>query len=171
MKQNSNKILIVIVIGIFSLVLIAFLVILRRPEPVYLTAENPEAIAHNYLLAVQEGDFERAFGYLSPNLEFPTDIDSFLETVKDSPWEFQLDQDTSLVIESSRITSEKKATVIVRRTTFYNNGLFSDRPDSQTFNLYLENQNGQWKLTDGDMFWSYCWRDVENCPEYPRRVP
>ena len=171
MKQNSNKLLAGIVIGIILLVAAAFLLVLNRPAPEYQSEDSPDGVTHNYLLALQKGDYERAFGYLSPALEHPADPEAFLQSIEDSAWDFQLNQDVSLTIESTAQISDTKAAVKVHQTTFYNDGLFSGSPNSQTFTMRLENQNGEWKLVDGDLYWSYCWGDNENCLEEPRRIP
>jgi len=165
MKQGSNKFLIGIVIGII------LLVSLRRPAPEYQAEDTPEGITHNYLLALQEANYQRAFGYLSPTLEHPADLETFVEDIEDSAWEFQLNQNASLAIESSEMTSGSRATVSVRSTVFNNGGLFSGNPNSRSFKMRLENQDGQWELVDGDLYWSYCWGSGDNCDENLRRVP
>jgi hypothetical protein len=169
MKLNSNKLLIGIAFGILLLVIAAFIIVLNRPEPEYLSENSPDDVAHNYLLAIQEGNYERAFRYLSPDLEYPAGFEAFVDGIENSPWEFQINEDVALVIESTAMTTNQRATVTVRQTTFTNAGLFSGDPNSQTFALRLENQNGQWKLIDGDMYWSYCWGDEDLCNEVPVR--
>lgn len=171
MKQNSNKLLIGIVIGIILLVVAAFVVVLRRPAPEYQAGDSPESVTHNYLLAIQQGDYERAFSYLSPTLEHPADAQAFLQSIEDSSWDFQLHQDVSLAIESTAQNSATRATVTVRQTTFYGDGLFGGSPNTRTFDLNLEKGGEEWKLVGGDLYWSYCWGDKDICLEDPRRVP
>lgn len=63
--KNTDKMLIAIVIGIVLLVVIALAITLTRPEPTYQAEDNPEGITHNYLLALQKKDYERAYVLLS----------------------------------------------------------------------------------------------------------
>lgn len=169
MKQNSNKFLIAMVIGVILLVVAAFVVVLSRPAPEYQAEDSPEGVAHNYLLALEKGDHQRAFEYLSSTLEHPADAQAFLQTIEESPWDFQLQQDVSLTIESTSMPTSTSANVTVRQNTFSNEGLFNGNPSSETFNLRLVKENDQWKLIDGDRYWSYCWGDKEICLENPEQ--
>jgi hypothetical protein len=67
--KSTDKFLIGIVVGIVLLVVAAFVITLARPEPTYQVEGTPESVAHNYLLALQKEDYQRAYGYLSPTLK------------------------------------------------------------------------------------------------------
>jgi hypothetical protein len=135
--KSTDRFLIGIVVGIILLVVAAFVVTLTRPEPTY----QAEDVAHNYLLALQEEDHQRAYGYLSPTLEgYPVSVERFAENVEDSRWRFRLDADTTLAVESVRVTGNR-AVVDVRESRFH----------------------GEWKIVDSDYYFARCWKDSKGC--------
>ena len=152
MKQNSNKLLIAIVVGIVVIVIVAFLIVLRRPDPEYQADDTPAGVTHNYLLAIQQGDHQRAFEYLSPTLEHPADAQAFLSSIEESPWEFQLQQDVSLAIESTTMPAENSANVTVRQTTFFTMG-FSVAIPNRKLLLCVWPMKTKLKI---------CWSDILN---------
>ncbi len=100
--KSTDKVLIAIVAGIVLLIVVALVVTLTRPEPIYQAEDTPEGVAHNYLLALQKEEYERAYGYLSPTLEgYPASADRFVEDVEDNSWSFRLNTDTTLAIKST----------------------------------------------------------------------
>ncbi len=64
MKQD--RFLTAILTGIALLVIISLAVFfLRRSAQTYQPENTPEGVIHNYLLALERGDYERAYGYLA----------------------------------------------------------------------------------------------------------
>src|SRR3990172_9629643 len=93
--KNSDRILFAIVAGVIVLVVVAFVVAFTRPEPTYQSEDSPEGITHNYLLALQQKDYERAYRYLSPELpHYPPDIDKFMADVQSQDYNFRFDQNS-----------------------------------------------------------------------------
>ncbi|MCE7858695.1 MAG: hypothetical protein DYG86_02765 [Chloroflexi bacterium CFX2] len=71
MKQD--KFLTGILIGVGALVLLALaLFFTRQDSRDYLPEDSPEGVAHNYVLAVLEKDYEKAYGYLADLKYKPT---------------------------------------------------------------------------------------------------
>ena len=104
--NSTDKFLIGIVAGIVILVVVVFLVVLFRPEPEYREEDSPESVVHNYLLALQKDDFERALSYIATNIKHaPKDSEEFIIDVNGKcSWRFNdLDRDTSLMVVSSDI--------------------------------------------------------------------
>ncbi len=99
--HGSNKFLIGIVIGIILLTVITFSLVMLRPEPTYLDDSTPAGAAHNYLLALQQGDFERAYQYIPPSYQAPANADELARQVRDNPWRFGVDEGASLSIQST----------------------------------------------------------------------
>jgi hypothetical protein len=164
--KNSDKILIAIVGGVLLLVAVAFVVALTRPEPTYQADDTPESVAHNYLLAFQKGDYERAYRYLSPDIEnYPPDLEQFVADVQNTGYNFNLDQQNSVTLEivGSEVTGDL-ATVDVRQTTFYQGDLFNSGEWSHTFPMRLRrNSAGEaWKIHASDSYWAYCWTDTNS---------
>jgi hypothetical protein len=71
MKQD--RFLTGILIGIAVLVVVALAVFfLRRGSQTYISEDVPEGVVHNYVLAVLNGDYEKAYGYLADLENKPT---------------------------------------------------------------------------------------------------
>lgn len=160
--KSTDKFLIGIVGGIVLIVVAAIAVVLLRPKPEYRPENTPEDIVHNYLLALKKGDYERAYNYLSPKLkDYPEDTEAFTDDIDDHSGAFSLDENTSLNVQSSRITGER-STVKVLETAFYGGGLFDSGQHDYTFDMKLRLEDGIWKLVDGDSYWVDCWEDASN---------
>ncbi len=158
--KNTDRFLIGIVVGIIVLVVAAFAITLLRPETAYKADDTPENVAHNYLLAFEQEDFERAYAYLSPDLEgYPADLNTFMHDVQTNRWNFGFEQNHTLAIESGRSFGEFYL-VTVRETNFYNNGLFESQPSMSTFTLRLKQVGGEWKLVDGQIYFWGCWNQL-----------
>src|SRR5262245_57084040 len=116
--KSTDKFLIGIVIGVIVLIGIAFAVVLLRPQPTYQAEDTPEGVAHNYLLALQQEDYARAYNYLSPSLEgYPASADEFKEDIDRQGWQFHelADGSTTLAIESSHQTGEQAEVSVQER--------------------------------------------------------
>ncbi|MEW6405173.1 MAG: hypothetical protein AB1649_25545 [Chloroflexota bacterium] len=161
--KNSDKILIAIVAGVVLLVAVAFIVALTRPDPAYQAENTPEGVAHNYLLALQQEDYERAYGYLSPDIRhYPRNLDRFITDIQNYGYNFSQDQDSvTLEIVSSRLDGNR-ATIEVKQTTFYQGDLFNSGEWSHTFTMNLKRNSagGAWKIYASDSYWVYCWTDA-----------
>lgn len=161
--SKTDKMLIGIVAGILLVVLMAALVSLNQPEAEYLDENTPEAVAHDYLLALQKVDYPRAYASLSPDLPgLPKTLEDFLEQIQYRSWMFESLADSSFVVEP-RSQSEDRATVEVKIITFYEPGLFSGGSVTNQFAIYLKLHNGMWKVTYSNNFFSSCWLDQEPC--------
>ncbi|MFO7680556.1 MAG: hypothetical protein R6X34_10940 [Chloroflexota bacterium] len=158
MMQGSNKFLFGIVIGIVLLVIITFSVVMLRPEPTYQDDSTPEGAAHNYLLAIQNQDYERAFSYIPHKYPYPIDAADMADTIGLDSHRFDTDSDFSLAVDSVQMRGEDKALVTVRKTTFYTSGLMGSEETSRTFTLDMILENGVWKVSEGESYWSSsCW--------------
>ena len=156
--HGSNKFLFGIVVGILLLVIVAFSVIMLRPETAYLDDSTPDGAAHNYLLALHNGDFERAYQALPSDYKFPTDAADLEDDIRGNAYQFDLDEDFSLSVESTRMRGEDKAVVTIRKTTFEHDGLFGNRQYSRTFTMDMVRENTVWKVGYARNYWlKNCW--------------
>jgi hypothetical protein len=161
--KSTDKFLIGIVVGIVLLVVAAFVVTLTRPEPTYQAEDTPEGVAHNYLLALQKEDYQRAYGCLSPALKgYPISVEKFAEDVEDRSWLFRLDTDTTLAVESARVTANRTV-VKVRESRFSGSGLFDSSQSTTIFKMELQLEDGEWKIVDADYYFAWCWGQSEGC--------
>jgi hypothetical protein len=155
--KGTDKFLIGLVIGIVLLVVVAFSVVLLRPKPEYRSDDSPDAVVHNYLLALRQHEYERAYECLSPELvSYPQDIEAFIEDVNDRGWLFGQNKDVALNVQSSKIVAST-ATVEVLETTFYSGGPLESGQDERRFDMKLHQEDGKWKLFDGDRYWNFSW--------------
>lgn len=168
--NNSDKFLLAIVAGIILIVVIAFIVVIRRPEPQFQVDNTPEGVVHDYLLALQLGDYESAYGHLSSEVVYPADIDEFYDSLREAPWEFTVSDNYSQVIESSEPISDQSVAVKVREI-YTTNSLFAGDDYSDTFSMRVENDGGEWKLVSGERYWSSCWGEENKCENGFPRVP
>jgi hypothetical protein len=162
-QRGSNRLLIGIVIGAIILIIITFAVTLLRPAPGYISDDTPDGVAHNYLHALQIGDYQRAYIYLSTTLPgYPIDLDEFTDSVEDDAYRFRLDRSTTLNIDSVNI-SDTRATITVGETEFRGGGIFDRDHYSRTFKMKLQLEDGEWKITDSDSYSAWCWFREEGC--------
>jgi hypothetical protein len=155
--KGTDKYLIGIVIGIVLLIVITVIVVLTRPEAEYRSDDSPEAIVHNYLLAIKETDYDRAYGYISPDIdEYPEDLEAFIEIVENEPWIFGQRSDSVLEIQSFRGSGDK-TTVKVLETIYDSGGIFGSGHYDRYFDMKLHWENDEWRLVDGDQYWYRCW--------------
>ena len=159
--KGTDKFLIGIVAGVVLLVVLAFVIAFLRPAPAYQSDTTPEGVAHNYLLALQQKDYARAYSYLSPTLiGYPATVEAFIRDVQNNDYAFRrYDASTTSAVESAQVTGDR-AEVEVRETHFYNNGLFGSDEYTETFEMQLKRENGAWKITGYDRYWANCWTDT-----------
>ncbi len=163
MMKSTDKFLIGIVAGIVLLIVVALVVTLTRPEPRYQVEDTPEGVAHNYLLALQKEEYERAYGYLSPTLKgYPASPDKFAEHVQDDSRRFRLDTDTTLSIKSTTVTGSR-ATVTVCESRFHGGDLFDSSQYTYVFEMELGLEDDGWKIVDSDYYFARCWEREEGC--------
>ena len=163
--KTSDKWLLVIVGGIVLLVIAAFLITLSRPEAEFLTDDSPGNAAHNYLLALQNEDYARAYEYLSPALEgYPESAAKFERDVRENEWAFRKDLDVRLnVAMDSVVESGDRAYVEVREARFNADSIFSTSQTTRTFEMTLLFENNAWKILDSEGYFASCWRRSGGC--------
>jgi hypothetical protein len=163
-RKSIDKFLVAIVIGAILLVIIVFIVILTKPKPDYLPENSPEGVAHNYLFALEKGDYSRAYSYLSPKIEgYPEDTDDFIKGIEDYSFRFNQDRVTSQQIESVQ-SGEKTAIITIKETTFSEGGIFERSEYTSSFDMNLDLENGDWKITESDRYFAFCWQFEDGCP-------
>ena len=162
--KSTDRFLIGIVAGVIALVVIAFAVAYLRPAPAYRAGSEPADVAHNYLLALQQGDYERAYGYLLPSLPgYPDSAEAFAEHTRKYTWNIRPDDlSATLQVEDARLTGNR-ATVRVRETRFNQNGLFQSEQYQSTFEVRLLRSQGVWRISGADSFWVWCWDNRGGC--------
>ncbi len=155
MFKGLDRWLIGIVILVAIVVIVSLALALARSEPEYLADDTPEAVAHNYLLAIQREEYERALGYLSPSLRsLPADS---REMRRELGYSADMLQAASFAVQPAEPDSGDVVRVPVMVTGYEGGGiLFSDRQSSRHV-LWLQPEGATWKLIDGEEFWNRSW--------------
>ncbi len=151
MKQD--RFLTGILIGIGVLVVVALVVFfMRNDTQTYISEDTPEGVVHNYVVALLDDDYERAYGYLADLEHKPTYEqfrDSFL-TGMVNPNSMAVDIGEA---EVSNDTASVEVALIYNSTDPFST---SYRDTSQR--AVLVRQNGSWKLSSLPYnFWDYSW--------------
>jgi hypothetical protein len=151
MKQD--RFLTGILIGIGVLVVVALAVFFTRKDTQeYISDSTPEGVVHNYVLAVLNKDYEKAYGYLA-DLEYMPTYEEFRRPFLNG----NVNPDTTAVdIGESEVDGDEAS---VEVSQIYNSGdpFSSGYRDVQR--AILVNQNGAWKLSNMPAynFWDYSW--------------
>jgi hypothetical protein len=163
--KDTDKFLIGIVVGVLLLVGVALALVWLHPKPTYRAEDTPEGVAYNYLLALQEKDYTRAYGYLLPTLKgYPASVDVFTANIRSNKWSFALDDNSvTLAIQSVRLISADKADVSVKETHFYEGGFLFGYQYASTFQMELQRQDGAWKIVASDRYFASCWNQKDGC--------
>jgi hypothetical protein len=151
--MKKDKFLTGILIGIGALILLALaLFFLRRDgQAEYVTDSTPEGVAHNYVLAVLNKDYPKAYGYLA-DLEHKPTYEEFRQSFFNG---MVNPTDAGVEVGTAEINGDE---AIVTLSVYYSvNDPFSSRYASEDRALLVK-QNGAWKLSSmPNNFWDYNW--------------
>ena len=151
MKQD--RFLTGILVGIGLLVVVALAVFFtRKDSQTYASDDTPEGVVHNYVLAVLNKDYEKAYGYLAELKYKPTYADfrrAFLNG-EVNPANQAVDIGTSDIVGDT-------ATVELQLISNSGDPFSTGYRNTQTADLVK--QAGAWKLTLMPQynFWGYNW--------------
>lgn len=151
MKQD--RFLTGILIGIAVLVVVALAVFfLRRDTQTYISEDAPEGVVHNYVLAVLNDDYDRAYGYLAELENKPT-----FEQFRDAFVTGTVNPDSSAVdVGASQINGD---TASVEVAIIYNPSDPFSTGYRDVQRALLVRQDEAWKLSAMPTyyFWDYSW--------------
>ncbi len=153
--MKNDKFLISIVITIVLLMLLATGVFLTRQNSQdYIAEDSPEGVVHNFVFAIQNDEYERAYGYLSDQEGKPSYSDFQKWFRNDSH------NDNGVQIQGSEVfqgdDTVQNALVDIRITQY------SSEPFNNSYRMNgvveLKMQEGNWKIFSfPDRFWSWEW--------------
>ncbi len=151
MKQD--KFLMGILIGIGVLILAALIIFFtRQDKQIYVAETTPDAVVHNYVLALLNKDYQKAYGYLADLDNKPT-FEAFRKSFATGSL---TPLSAGIKIGKVNVTGED-ATVEV--SMIYS----SSDPFSTGYNnvgsAHLVMQNGAWKISNMPAYtlWDYSW--------------
>jgi hypothetical protein len=153
-----------IVVGLLACAAVAIPVALINLRAGYRFGSDAEAVAYNYILAVERGNYARAYGYLSPNLPgYPSDVDVFRVDVRRLA---DADLDMCYYVESSSV-SGRTARVSLREQLYDPCLLIGRVVENLTFSFVsvtLEDHEGDWKVANAQRNFAPCWMQERGCP-------
>ena len=150
MKQDRFLIGILAAIGVLVVASVVIF-LLRGDDQVYLPDDSPENVVHNFVLAIQQRDAQRAYGYLADKDYKPTYEDVRQAIVVDRIGA----SNNGVQIISSDIKGDE-ATVEVS-IIFAGSGPFQESYSNGGTALLVK-QNGVWKIESMSYpFWSWDW--------------
>ena len=154
--MRQDRFLTGILVGIVVLVVIALVVFfLRQGSQTYIAEDVPEGIVHNYVLAVLNDDYEKAYGYLADLDNKPT-----YEQFRDAFLTGAVNPNNSAVdIGSSEVTGE---TASVEFALIYSPSDPFSTGYRDVQRAILVRQGGEWKLSSMPCY--YFW----DCSWYPQ---
>jgi hypothetical protein len=151
--KSSNRALAVFgaVIGILALTALV-LVLIKGNSPVELLPEDsPQGVVQRYMIAIDEGDYAAAWGYLAPRPDGEKlAYDAWLRSVMapssgSSSYRATLG-DTSVSGDSATVE------VIVDHLRSQD-GIFGDPVDTSRVDFFLQKLDGAWKISDPVYVW------------------
>ena len=152
--MKNDRFLTVILIVIALLVVASVSVFfLRQDSAVYLPEDTPESIVHNYILAVQDADYKRAYDYLAEKENKPT-FDEFEEFYLFDQYRgggagIQIGE-TLIVADAARV----EVTVMDNNS----GGIFFDRYYDYIESARLLKEEGKWKIIEMPYsYWMWEW--------------
>jgi len=150
MKQD--RFLLGIIIGIAVVIIAALaLFFLRRNEPVYGPENTPEGVVHNYVVALQKGDYNRGLSYLASDGNKP-DIIHFRQGLLNQNQNLS---GYSLQIGDTQINGDSASVAVTINQS--GGGPFGGS-SSQLQNATLDREAGSWKISAMPFpYWSFDW--------------
>jgi len=151
MKQD--RFLTGILVGIGLLVVVALAVFFtRKDSQTYIADDTPEGVVHNYVLAVLNKDYEKAYGYLA-DLKYKPTYEEFRRAFLNG----EVNPDNQAVdIGESEVFGD---TATVEIALIYNSSDPFSTGYRNMMKADLVDQDGAWKLTLMPQynFWGYNW--------------
>ena len=155
MKQDRFLLVILIFIALLAGAAVGTYFI-RQGEQGYLPDTTPENVAQNYVLALQNKEYERAYSYLQKQENTPS-LSEFQET-------FLRQRTLSETVLQIADVTEQDGRAVLDIIIFHGGG----DPFGSTWKEYttalLEKEDGNWKITYfPHPYWSWEW-DIEPRP-------
>jgi hypothetical protein len=155
--MNSSRrwlIIFTVAIGILVISTVSLVLLTGKNEVDLLPADTSQGIVQRYLLALQEKNYQKAFGYLSfePSQKIQT-YDDWLRMTGE-PYIYSK---TAWKATLGRITQNgDNASVEVAIDTFHPGGPFQDPMRSQEITFQLSKINGKWLIiSPTHVYWIY----------------
>lgn len=162
MTQDRFLMVILGVIGVLVVVALG-LFFIRQGGQHYLGENTPSAVAHDYILALEMGDYQRAYGFLYDINDKP-DLFTFKQTFSNDP--YGISSSAAQIGEQQVTGNQASVTIILIQNQ--NGPLSQPFQNSQSAQLVM--QKGLWKMEAAPYpYWGYNWYQAE--APYGKFVP
>lgn len=153
MKEDRFLTVILVVIGLLVVVSLG-VYFLKEDTATYQSDDTPEGIIHNYIFALEKGDYERAYGYLADKKNKP-DYDEFRQ-------DLFIDRRGRRGLQIGEVNISEDTASVEITITESNRGPFFDQY-SYSESALLIKQDGEWKVFQMPYsYWSWNWYQDEN---------
>jgi hypothetical protein len=157
----SDRVLAGIVAAVVVLVAAAVVLTVIRPAAEYQSEDTPAGVVFNYLLALQRGDYDRAYGYLSRSLDcYPVTVTQFSSDLTGNYYMNGIEAKSWSVEQKS--STGVRATVSVSETAFRGAGLFEGGQASTNFDVDLVRPAQEWRIVYAGQYFNR-WRWTGGC--------
>ena len=147
MKEDRFLVVILVIIGLLVVISLSIFFI-RQDSAVFLPEDRPENIVHNFLLAIHNDDYERAYSYLAEK-EYKPSYESFEQNflLYHNDVGYQIGE-----TDISKNTAYVEITIMESSSNF-----FFDRYN-YVENARLVKEEGEWKVIQMPYsYWSWEW--------------
>jgi hypothetical protein len=155
MKQD--RFLIGILAGIAVLIIVALAIFFVRlnNKQVYVDEATPEGVVHNYVLAVLNKDYQKAYGYLA-DLSYKPTFDQFRKSFFVGGGGGLDPSGVSIQIGTAEISADDAS---IQINTLYTSGDLFSSGYTNAGSAQLVKQNGAWKISSmpSGNLWDYSW--------------
>lgn len=150
--MRQDRFLIGILIGILVLIVIALtLFFMRRDNQNYRTDAAPDAVVYNYVLAVNDRDYQKAYTYLADGGSKPS-YDEFRRSFFNG---MVMPNNVGVSVGTAQVNGEEAT---VQLNLIYPSGDPFSSSYTNTDRALLVRQNGEWKISSMPYnFWDYNW--------------
>ena len=155
---KQDRFLLAILAGIGLLIVVAVVVVMSQSSggEQYLSENTPHGVVHNYFLALQRKEYEKAYGYLSDELKNKPDLDRFIIDISNAG----LDREASLRIgdisQTDGYAEAELAITNYRTGDIFNSGRYTTNDSA----VLRQNTNGEWRLIQFPYpYWVWQWNE------------
>lgn len=162
MKPQHKRLIVIAAVIILILIGVIGFVWINLSVNSYLQEGTPDAAAFNYVTALINEDYPKAFGYLSPELpNGPSTVEQFLSDLSGSARGLPAAPDGCAMVESVSKSTEETAAVelFIQYYVPCSEGI-DYRYSNLTYNIEkfeMQNINGGWFVAGGAVFFIQSW--------------
>ncbi|MBG7609911.1 MAG: DUF4878 domain-containing protein [Anaerolineae bacterium] len=151
MKQDRGLLIILVVIAFLVVVSLVLFFIRNDDQQAYKADNSPQGVVHNYVLALHQGEYQQAYGYLQDADEKPT-FSQFQQHFFENTWALE---NSSVHIDT---TDQNGNEAYVSVSITYNSSAPFERPRYENGSVWLVKQDADWKLAYAPPpYWGWDW--------------